>query len=70
MHGGFAQQGRGLVPDGGLPYLLAPVAGQALQRIGGGQVAQVGLVGLVELGAAGQVIHIGEGLLQASGDDA
>ena len=48
------QRGHGL-QRGGLPHLLAPVPGQAGQRIGGGQLIE--LAG-IQRGAARQVIDI------------
>ncbi len=64
---GLEQGGGAGVDAGHRPDRVAPLAGQARQRIGGGQA----LHGLrVEIGAARQVFHVGERRLRTRGHDA
>ena len=51
----------------GIPGLLAPMAGQAGQCVGSGQLVQLAPV---QRGAAGQVVHINEGMCHTRLGDA
>ena len=67
VHGGVGQQRRRAVQGGGLPGLRAAVAGEAGERVGGGELVERACV---ERGAARKVVHIGKGALAPGGDDA
>jgi hypothetical protein len=65
--GRFAQQFGRAVQGRGVPDLLAAVAGEGGERVGGGQGLEVAGV---EGGAQGEVFGGGEGVVLAGGEDA